>query len=80
MNQNSIQENPPIKISNSYDEETGLYYLKDESTGEIIYASEDENDPSFDFYIEHPDYNPNPLSPKKTRLEEYIVHEEIAEE
>ena len=46
--------------------------------GEIISASYNEHD--LDFYKEHPDYNPNPLSPKKTRLEEYIVHEEIAEE
>jgi uncharacterized membrane protein YvbJ len=55
----------------NYDEETGLYYIKDESTGEIIYASEDEDDPELQFYKEHPDYNPNPLSSRSTDLSSF---------
>lgn len=57
-----------------YDEETNLYYIVDEETGEIINASEDAN--SFDLYKIDPDYNPNPLLERKANLEDYIQYEE----
>lgn len=60
-----------------FDEETGLYYLKDNETGEIIYAS--RNKEELQVYVDNPDYNPNPLAPKKTTLEEYMYTEEYFE-
>lgn len=51
--------------------------MKNESTGEILYASYDEDDAMLDFYRDNPDYNPNPLAPKKTNLEDYIELEGI---
>ncbi|MBR2290155.1 MAG: hypothetical protein IJ867_06160 [Clostridia bacterium] len=69
-----------IEIKNDYDEETGLYYIIDEVTGEIIYASQDENDPNFDFYREHPDYNPNPLEPRSTRLDDFWGYGDVVDE
>ncbi len=54
-----------------------MYYVKDEATGEIIYASYDKDDTMLDFYKNNPDYNPNPLDPKKTTLEEYVIEERI---
>ncbi len=58
------------KIQTSYDENTGLYYVEDRETGEIISASRDEED--LKFYESHPDYNPNPLSSKPTDLNSYL--------
>lgn len=54
-----------------FDEETGLYYLKNNETNEIIYAS--RNKEELQIYIDFPDYNPNPLAQKKTTLEEYMT-------
>ena len=56
--------------NSSYDENTGLYYVEDKETGEIISASRDEGD--LEFYESHPDYNPNPLSPKTKDLNSYL--------
>lgn len=53
-----------------YDEETGLYYIRNDQTGEIIAASYDEID--LDFYKTHPDYNPNPLATKSMNLEDFV--------
>jgi len=65
-------------INNSYlkyDDNTKLYYIEDEENGEIIFASYDKDDVMFNFYKENPNYNPNPLISRKTRLEEFIVSE-----
>ena len=42
-----------------YDNENGVYYIKNEITGEIIANSTDES--GLQMYIDNPDYNPNPL-------------------
>lgn len=52
-----------------YDEETQLYYLKDKETGEIIGTSKYEED--MEFYVEHPDYNPNPLQERNKSIDDY---------
>lgn len=58
------------EIPTQYDEETGLYYIIDEETGEIIYASTTEAD--LDFYKENPDYNPNSYTIRSTNLQDFI--------
>lgn len=68
--QEKIQTKP--KVESSYDEETGLYYVKDEKTGEIIGASQNEED--LEFYKENPDYNPNPLAPRSTSLQDFVSY------
>lgn len=78
---NKKTENVQKEITNediNYDEETNLYYIRDEETGEIVTASEDEN--SFDLYKQDPDYNPNPLIERKTDLQSYVQHDEQTEE
>jgi uncharacterized membrane protein YvbJ len=76
VNQEEVKQSlQNIVLDINYDEETGLYYIKDESTGEIIYASEDEDDPELQFYKEHPDYNPNPLSSRSTDLSSFVSFE-----
>lgn len=60
-----------------FDEETELYYIKDEETGEIIGASKNKKD--LQIYIDNPDYNPNPLITKKQKLEDFLSEEEIIE-
>ena len=42
-----------------YNDENGVYYIKNEITGEIITNSTDES--GLQMYIDNPDYNPNPL-------------------
>ena len=42
-----------------YNEETGEYYILDETTNEIKASSTDES--GLQIYIDNPDYNPNPL-------------------
>ena len=42
-----------------YDNENGVYYIRNEVTGEIIANSIDEG--GLQMYIDNPDYNPNPL-------------------
>ena len=74
-----LESSPKIQVTSEYDEGTGLYYVKNESTGEILYASYDEDDAMLDFYKNNPDYNPNPLVYKKTTLEEYMYGEEGGE-
>lgn len=68
-----------------FDEESGLYYLKNEETGEIIQASRNEDD--LQFFLENPDYNPDPLTERSTNLEDFINYgaekfdnEEVTEE
>lgn len=58
-----------------YDEETKLYYIKDEETGVIINASREKAD--LEFYLLNPDYDPNPLAPKKTDLRDFIEYDEF---
>lgn len=53
----------------SYDEATKLYYIKNEVTGEIISASQNEDE--LEFYKDNPEYNPNPLQEKTNSLEDY---------
>lgn len=80
-NKEIIKDVPKTIVSETqYDEETELYYIKNEETDEIISASYNEHD--LDFYKEHPDYNPNPLEPKNKTLKDYIINyqEEIIEE
>ena len=42
-----------------YDNENGVYYIKNEITGEIIANSIDES--GLQMYIDNPDYKPNPI-------------------
>ena len=67
-NENTVNE--VRELNSNYDENTGLYYVEDKETGEIISASREEED--LEFYESHPDYNPNPLSPKPTDLDGYL--------
>jgi len=68
-NETLDENNTDIKL----DDETGLYYIRDDTTGEIIHASYDESD--LDFYQKHPDYNPNPLVPRSTNLNDFVKRE-----
>lgn len=58
---NNKQNNQPQNAISEvqYDDENGVYYIKDEITGEIIANSTDES--GLQMYIDNPDYNPNPL-------------------
>ena len=67
----TIESNTP-KVESEFDENTSLYYIKDEETGEILGASQDETD--LKFYEENPDYNPNPLQKRSTNIEEYYSY------
>ena len=71
-------QNETSKIESNYDENTSLYYVRDEKTGEIIGASRDEED--LKFYEENPDYNPNPLQTRPTDIEDYTYFEDYANE
>ena len=75
-----INENNNNKkqVTTNFDEETNLYYIRDENTGEIITASYNEED--IEFYKEHPDYNPNPLAPRITNLNDYLYGSSEQEE
>ena len=67
-----------VSMEINFDEETGLYYLEDSSSGNIIYASYDKDDPSFEFYREHPDYNPNPLSSNSRTLNDFVSYDDMS--
>ena len=67
----TIESNTP-KVESEFDENTSLYYIKDEETGEILGASQDETD--LKFYEENPDYNPNPLQKRSTNIEDYYSY------
>ena len=58
---NKTQNNQPANTISEiqYDDENGVYYIKNEITGEIIANSTDES--GLQMYIDNPDYNPNPL-------------------
>ena len=58
---NRKQNNKPTNAISEvqYDNENGVYYIKNEITGEIIANSIDEG--GLQMYIDNPDYNPNPL-------------------
>ena len=58
---NRKQNNKPTNAISEvqYDNENGVYYIKNEITGEIIANSIDES--GLQIYIDNPDYNPNPL-------------------
>ena len=60
------------KVESGFDENTSLYYIKDEETGEIIGASRDKTD--LKFYEENPDYNPNPLQKRSINIEDYYSY------
>ena len=71
-------QNETSKIEKNYDENTNLYFVRDEKTGEIIGASRDEDD--LKFYEENPDYNPNPLQTRSTNIEDYIYFDNCTNE
>ena len=58
---NKTQNNQPANTISEiqYDDENGVYYIKNEITGEIIANSIDEG--GLQMYIDNPDYNPNPI-------------------
>ena len=58
---NKKQNNQPTNAISEvqYDNENGVYYIKNEVTGAIIANSIDES--GLQMYIDNPDYNPNPL-------------------
>lgn len=62
---NSIEETEEL-----FDEETGLYYIRNNETGEIIQASTNKED--LQFFKENLDYNPDPLTPRSTNLEDFV--------
>lgn len=66
---NKIEVNAETTSTVSYDEATKLYYIKNEVTGEIISASQNEDE--LDFYKDNPEYNPNPSQEKMNSLEDY---------
>ena len=70
INQDEKIQNEEIKLNSNYDENTSLYYIEDEKSGEIISISRDEKD--LEFYESHPDYNPNPLSSSQKDLNSYL--------
>ena len=66
-------ENKNIQPTNTisevqYDNENGVYYIRNEVTGEIIANSIDES--GLQMYIDNPDYNPNPLGTYSSLEEE----------
>ncbi len=58
IRKNKNQENM-VQTGIQYNEETGEYYILDETTNEIKASSTDES--GLQIYIDNPDYNPNPL-------------------
>ena len=58
----------------TYDEETALYYIKEKETGKILGASHDKEE--LQFYIDNPNYNPNPLDSAEIGLETFVDLEE----
>lgn len=66
---NKIEASVETSSTVSYDEATKLYYIKNEVTGEIISASQNEDE--LEFYKDNPEYNPNPLQEKTNSLEDY---------
>ena len=58
IRKNKNQENM-VQTGIQYNEETGEYYILDETTNEIKASSTDES--SLQIYVDNPDYNPNPL-------------------
>ena len=58
---NKKQNNQPTSTISEvqYDNENGVYYIKNEVTGETIANSIDES--GLQIYIDNPDYNPNPV-------------------
>ena len=66
---NKIEASVETSSTVSYDEATKLYYIKNEVTGEIISASQNEDE--LEFYKDNPEYNPNPLQEKANSLEDY---------
>ena len=73
-NNEIVSGNNEPKVESNYDENTSLYYVRDEKTGEIIGVSQDETD--LEFYKENPDYNPNPLQQRSTDINDYIISNE----
>ena len=67
---NKEQNNQPTNAISEvqYDDENGVYYIKNEITGEIIANSTDES--GLQMYIDNPDYNPNPLQSYFSTAEE----------
>lgn len=63
--------NSNIQFNNEY----MLYYIMKPGTDEIVYATKDENDPNLEFYKKYPDYNPTPLVPKSTNIEDFLYIE-----
>ena len=64
-------ESSELEREECYDDYTGLYYIRNKETGEILFTS--RNQEELDFYKEHPDYNPNPLSEKETDIADFIL-------
>ena len=58
IRRNKNQENM-VQTGIQYNEETGEYYILDETTNEIKASSTDES--SLQIYVDNPDYNPNPF-------------------
>ena len=61
ISKNKKQNNEPTNAISEvqYNNENGVYYIKNEITGEVIANSTDES--GLQMYIDNPDYNPNPL-------------------
>ena len=57
-----------------YDVETGLYYIKNEETGEIIGAGGSEGE--LQIYLDNPDFNPNPINVKHYDIKDFLINNE----
>ena len=55
----NIETSKVSTAETKYDEESGLYYVQDKETGEIIAAGNDAS--ALKIYEDNPDYNPNPF-------------------
>lgn len=67
-NINIVESEEQVDVK--YDEETGLYYIRDKETNEIIAASREETD--LEFYKKHPDYKLNSDAIRSTDLNDFV--------
>lgn len=74
INNAAVEENKTNQAVVKYDEETQLYYIRDEKTNEIIAASKYKDD--LNFYVEHPNYTVDPFQNRSTDLKDFLYENE----
>ncbi len=70
----AVGESNSNKVIVKYDEESQLYYIRDEKTNEIIAASKYKD--NLNFYVEHPDYSIDPFNSRSTDLKDFLYENE----